>query len=71
MGFSSRKQITAAWPPLAASIKMFELSCGENDKNTQTLSKDKQLHEPREKLKVKELLNLPCRATTVYIGGTF
>lgn len=31
MGFSSRKQMTAAWPPLAASIKMFELSCEESN----------------------------------------
>lgn len=28
MGFSKRKHITAAWPPLAASIKMLELSYG-------------------------------------------
>lgn len=32
MGFSKRKQITAAWPPLAASIKMLELSCGNKRK---------------------------------------
>ena len=29
MGFSRRKQTTAAWPPFAASIKMLELSCGK------------------------------------------
>lgn len=28
MGFSKRKHITAAWPPLAASIRMLELSYG-------------------------------------------
>lgn len=33
MGFSKRKHITAAWPPLAASIKMLELSYGTMKKN--------------------------------------
>ena len=33
MGFSKRKHITAAWPPLAASIRMLELSYGTMKKN--------------------------------------
>lgn len=36
MGFSKRKHITAAWPPLAASIKMLELSYGIMKKKSGT-----------------------------------
>lgn len=36
MGFSKRKHITAAWPPLAASIKMLELSYGTMKKKKVT-----------------------------------